>query len=434
MQVIHLIPACRSLRTFDTLTVHFSSDSPSLRGEVKFINCTIGGSVRRAGIDISNAISVTIPPRNAYYFSPSPSRSIDWRTGISAIVLVNDGYRATLDSFVSEIPTADGWTDLPADRCTAVVFSMGSRVDRPPQLFLSLRSQAYVTFSGSWPSSDPLVHLTVSATPGIDCRGTNYVPLWITLLSTTALNLDFTDGFTLEQLEIIGSGSAQYYDMTINRLVIQASGRTGYVSMGETTVNTLEAVADMGPSLSMVEIRGGTIAKVINISGQVQLNANEYVVIAEGIVVYMKARFSELSPGLYHPDMLGEFHPERVEVSFEGDMDYALYPEMAFSGDSVSSYRHLLDKIVFVTRTKRAVMGRNLYVWEMGKELNWNGIRYVRNLVIYRRYEHYQKGWIVFGVMCAVGAVMVVVWAVLVALGAREAELNRMTEWMQARE
>jgi hypothetical protein len=54
--------------------------------------------------------------------------------------------------------------------------------------------------------------------------------------------------------------------------------------------------------------------------------------------------------------------------------------------------------------------------------------------VIYGRYDYYQRRWILLGVMCAVGAVMAVVWGVLVVLRTREAELKKRMEWMQVRE
>jgi hypothetical protein len=100
----------------------------------------------------------------------------------------------------------------------------------------------------------------------------------------------------------------------------------------------------------------------------------------------------------------------------------------------VSSFRYLLDKIVFVNRTNCQVVSRNLYVWEMSNVISWSGVRFARKLVIYRRHDCYQRRWILLGVMCAVGAVMAIMWGVLVVLRTREAELKKRMEWMQARE
>jgi hypothetical protein len=70
----------------------------------------------------------------------------------------------------------------------------------------------------------------------------------------------------------------------------------------------------------------------------------------------------------------------------------------------------------------------------MSKRLGWDGVGFSRKTAIYGRSDCCQRGWIVLGVMCAVGAVMVGVWGVLIRLRADEAELKKRMEWMQARE
>jgi hypothetical protein len=89
------------------------------------------------------------------------------------------------------------------------------------------------------------------------------------------------------------------------------------------------------------------------------------------------------------------FHPKRIEVAFAGDVVYHNLVWEAFRGEMTSSFQYLLDNIVFVNRTKRAVVGTNLYVWEMSKRLGWGGVGFSRKPAISGRYDCCERGWIV---------------------------------------
>jgi hypothetical protein len=176
----------------------------------------------------------------------------------------------------------------------------------------------------------------------------------------------YTPRFMIEQLEITGEVSMTYSDpLTVNRLVIRVK-EWCRISLGsQVTMNTLEAVGDLvqlEEPVVDVDISGGTVAKVINISGAVMLRAASSLTIAEGVIVYLKAPFSKLPPGLWHPEMQFVFHAERIEVAFAGDVVSQNLVWEAFRGEMTSSFQYLLDKIVLVNRMKRAIVGRNLYV------------------------------------------------------------------------
>jgi hypothetical protein len=177
---------------------------------------------------------------------------------------------------------------------------MGS-VKRPPQLSLSLN--IYVTFSGIWPFSVPLVHVTCfSSSASISFMDTDYVSVWITFQSSTPPYMNYTPGFTIKQLESAGEVSMTDSDqLTVNRLVIWANNHCSISLRSQVAMNTPEAAPDFvqrEDTAVDIDLREDTVAKVINISGPGLLNAASSLTIAEGVIMCSKAPFSELPPAL----------------------------------------------------------------------------------------------------------------------------------------